>query len=260
MDTNNTATQFKAGLFMLLGLTCIASLVIYFGRFSASVKNFYTITVEYRNASGLYKGADVLLAGAKIGEIAESPSILPDMKGVAVPLKIDEKVQIPDGSDCSIGSSGLLGDSFVTVTMSEAALNQKPIPHGAVVQGVRSSSMADLQKQIGEVLPKVYDAVENINVISERLKKDVFNKEGVENLQSILRNFRTTSETLASSSGQIKGVTDQASLFLKKGNAAMDSANGAAGDLKVFIGNLRQHGIIFYRDTAPASGTIKKQP
>ena len=260
MDTTNTATQFKAGLFMLLGLTCIASLVIYFGRFSASVKNYYMITVEYRNASGLYKGADVLLAGAKIGEIAESPSILPDMKGVAVPLKIDEKVQIPDGSYFSIGSSGLLGDSFVTVTMSEAALNQKPLAHGAVVQGVRASSMADLQQQIGEVLPKVYDAVENINVISERLKKDVFNKEGVDNLQSILRNFRTTSETLASSSGQIKGVTDQASLFLKKGNAAMDSANGAAGDLKVFLANLRQHGIIFYRDTTPASGPVKKQP
>ena len=260
MDTNNTATQFKAGLFMLLGLICIASLVIYFGRFSASVKNYYTITVEYRNASGLYKGADVLLAGAKIGEIAESPSILPDMKGVAVPLKIDDKVQIPDGSYFSIGSSGLLGDSFVTVTMSEAAMNQKPIARGAVVQGVRSSSMADLQRQIGEVLPRVYDAVENINVISERLKKDVFNEAGIKNIQLTLQNCLATSETLAASSGQIKGVTEQASLFLKKGNAAMDSANGAAGDLKVFIANLRQHGIIFYRDTSPAPGPVKKKP
>ena len=259
MDTNNTVTQFKAGLFMLLGLVCIASLVIYFGRFSATVKKYYTITVEYRNASGLYKGADVLLAGAKVGEIAESPSILPDMKGVAVPLKIDEKVQIPDGSYFSIGSSGLLGDCFVTVTMSESAFHQKPIPHGAVVQGVRASSMADLQQQIGEVLPKVYDAVENINVITERLKKNVINEAGVKNLQLTLENFRTTSESLASASGQIKGVTTQASLFLRKGNAAMDSANGAAGDLKAFIANLRQHGVLFYRDTTPV-GPIKKNP
>ena len=58
---------------------------------------------------------------------------------------------------------------------------------------------------------------------------------------------------------QIKGVTDQANLFLKKGNSAMDSVNGAAGDLKAFIVNLRQHGIIFYRDTASSDGPLKKK-
>ena len=252
MDTTNSGTQFKAGLFMLLGLICIASLVLYFGRFSGGVKNYYTITVEYRNASGLYKGADVLLAGAKIGEIAESPSILTDMKGVAVPLKINEKVQIPDGSVFSIGSSGLLGDSFVTVTMSEAALNQKPIPHDAVVQGSRASSMADLQQQISEVIPKVDDAVENINVITSRLKKEVFNEQGVKNLQVTLSNFRTTSDALAASSGQIKNITSEANVFIRKGNETMDSAKGAAVDLKAFIANLRQHGVLFYRDTAPS--------
>ena len=253
MDTTNSGTQFKAGLFMLLGLICIASLVLYFGRFSTGVKNYYTITVEYRNASGLYKGADVLLAGAKIGEIAESPSILSDMKGVAVPLKINEKVQIPDGSVFSIGSSGLLGDSFVTVTMSEAAFDQKPIPHGAVVQGSRASSMADLQQQIAEVMPKIDGAVESINVIATRLKKDVFNEQGVKNLQVTLSNFRTTSDALAASSGQIKSITSEANVFIRKGNETMDSAKGAAVDLKAFITNLRQHGVLFYRDTAPSA-------
>lgn len=239
---------------MLLGLICIASLVIYFGRFSAGVKNFYTITVEYRNASGLYKGAEVLLAGAKIGEIAESPSILPDMKGVAVPLKINEKVQIPDGSVFSIGSSGLLGDSFVTVTMSESALNQKPLPPGAVVQGLRASSMADLQQQIGEVIPKIDGALENINVITARLKNEVFNEQGVKNLQVTLSNFRTTSDALAASSGQIKSITTEANMFIKKGNETMDSAKGAAVDLKAFIANLRIHGVLFYRDSASSAG------
>jgi virulence factor Mce-like protein len=253
MDTTNSRIQLKAGLFMLLGLICIGSLVLYFGRFSGGVKNYYTITVEYRNASGLYKGGDVLLAGAKIGEIADSPSILADMKGVAVPLKINGKVQIPDGSVFSIGSSGLLGDSFVTVTMSEAAFNQKPIPHGAVVQGARASSMADLQKQISEVMPKIDSAVENINVITTRLKQEVFNEQGVKNLQVTLSNFRTTSDALAASSGQIKSITSEANVFIKKGNETMDSAKGAAIDLKAFIANLRQHGVLFYRDSATSA-------
>ncbi len=258
MDTNSKVTQFKAGFFVLLGLISIGALILYFGRFGESVKKFYPLTVEYRNASGLLKGADVLLAGARIGEVSDAPKVLPNMQGVEVKLKIDEAVQIPQGSVFSIGSSGLLGDRFVTVTMREDALDQKPIPAGSSVHGERESSIADLQRQIGEVLPKVYDAVENINEITDKLKKDVFNEQGVRNLQLTLQNFKITSEALAASSGQIKGVTDQATLFLKKGNNAMESASGAAGDLKVFIANLRQHGIIFYRDTT-TGGPVKKQ-
>jgi ABC-type transporter Mla subunit MlaD len=181
------------------------------------------------------------------------------MKGVTVPLRIKDTVHIPQGSIFSIGTSGMLGDSFVTVAMSDNALNQQPIAPGSVVQGERASSLADLQRQIGEVLPRVYDAVENINVITEGLKKDVFNDQGIKNLQATLANFRTASDALAASSGQLKGLTSQTSLFLKKGNATMDAADGAAVDLKAFITNLRQHGIIFYRDTATQSvGPVKK--
>jgi len=259
MDTNNTATQFRAGLFMLLGLICIASLVLYFGRFSATVKNFYTITVEYRNASGLLKGADVLLAGARIGEISDSPYILGDMKGVAVPLKIDDRVKIPQGSVFSIGSSGLLGDRYVTVTMSEDAAGRKPIPPNSVItNGISESSIAELQRQIhDEILPKLDSALGNIDGVSKTLRDEIFNEQGVKNFQVTLANLRTASDALAASSGEIRNITSQATVFLKKGNDTMDTARGVADDLKAFITNLRQHGIIFYRDTAPVGAPRK---
>lgn len=261
MDTTSKATQFKAGFFVLLGIISIGALVLYFGRFGDSIKKFYNITVEYRNASGLLKGADVTLSGARIGAVADSPSVLPNMKGVAVRLKIDESVQIPQGSIFSIGSSGLLGDRFVTVTMSEDALNQKAIaPDSVITNGLSESSIADLQRQLhDEILPKLNDALANIDSVSGSLKNKVFNDEGIKNLQATLVNFRTTSETLAASSTQIKGVTDQANFFLKKGNSAMDSMNAAVDDLKPFIINLRQHGILFYRDTASADAPVKKK-
>lgn len=260
MDTTSKATQFKAGFFVLLGIISIALLVLYFGRFGDNIKKYYFLTVEYRNASGLLKGADVTLSGARIGAVADSPTVLPNMKGVAVKLKIDESVQIPQGSVFSIGSSGLLGDRFVTVTMSDDAMDQKAIPPNTVItNGLSESSIAELQRQLhDEILPKLNNALANIDSVSGSLRYKVFNEEGVKNLQATLANFRTTSESLASSSSQIKGVTDQANLFLRKGNSAMDSVNGAAGDLKAFIVNLRQHGIIFYRDTASTDGPLKK--
>lgn len=262
MDTTNISTQMRAGFFLILGLLCIGSLVLYFGRFGESVKKYYTLTVEYRNASGLLKGADVLLAGAKIGEVAASPTVLPNMRGVAVTLKINQDVQIPQGSVFSIGSSGLLGDHFVTVTMRETDPDPKPIPPGSVIKkGVSESSIAELQRQFhDEIIPKLNSALENIDSVTESLHRDVFNKQGVENLRITLANFRTTSDALASSSGELKGVVTQANVFLKKGNSAMDAVQGATGDLRGFIANLKQHGIIFYRDTAPAAGPLKRKP
>ena len=267
MDKSNLSTQLRAGFFMLLGFLCIGSLVIYFGRFGESVKKYYMLTVEYRNASGLLKGADVMLAGAKIGEVATAPSVLPDMKGVSVPLKISESVRIPEGSIFSIGSSGLLGDHFVTVTLGSETSNLKPIAPGSVItNGMSESSISEIQRQMhDEILPKLNTALDNIGVVTLALKRDVFNEQGVRNLQATLSNFRVTSDALAASSGQIRQVVDQASLFLRKGNLTMDSAKGAAGDLKVFIANLRQHGILFYRDTTipeafPSAGPVKKQP
>ena len=277
MDTTSKVTQFKVGFFVLLGLISIGVLVLYFGRFGDSINKYYTITVEYRNASGLLKGADVLLAGARIGFIGDAPHVLPNMRGVAVRLNIDEQVEIPQGSVFSIGSSGLLGDRFVTVTMGQDALDQKAIaPNAVITNGVSEATIAELQRQLhDEILPKINDALahfndvsmpkldstlSNINGVSSDLKNKIFNEEGVKNIQSTLANFRTTSEQLASSSAQIKGVADQANFFFKKGNTAMNSVNGAAGDMKIFLLNLRQHGILFYRDTASANqiGPVKK--
>jgi virulence factor Mce-like protein len=252
METSNTATQLRAGFFMILGLLCIGSLVIYFGRFGESIKKFYTLTVEYRNASGLLKGGDVTLSGAKIGEVAEAPKVLPNMRGVSVLLKINQEVQIPQGSIFSIGSSGLLGDRFVTVTMPDSGTDPVPIAPGSVItNGQSESSIAELQRQIhDEVLPKLSTALGNIDAVSATLKNDVFNEQSVKNLQATLANFRTTSDAMAAASGQFQGLIGQANTFLKSGNSAMDSVKGATGDLKAFLGNLRQHGIIFYRDTS----------
>lgn len=250
MDSSNLSTQLRAGIFFLIGLFCIGSLVVYFGRFSQWTQNHYTITVEYENASGLLKGADVLLAGARIGEVEKAPVLLPTMRGVAVKLSIDNQVKIPKQSLFAIGSSGLLGDRFVTLSINEGADISDVLPANAVVHGERESNLADLEEQIGEILPKVSDAVANIAAITDGLKSNIFNKKGLNDLQESMANIHKTTDTFVSSSKQFEEVIDQASLFLNKGNKTMTSAEGATEDLKLFLKNLRRHGIIFYRDSS----------
>lgn len=243
MDSNSYSVQLKAGIFLLIGLAAVFSLVVYFGRFSQWTEHSYPIIVHYSNANGLLKGADVLLAGARIGDVEQAPMILSDMKAVQVKLRINGNIKIPKKSLFSIGSSGLLGDRFVTVSIDEDADLNDVLSPNSVVEGMREANIADLQRQVGEIMPKVEKAVNNITQITETFKKDIFNKKGVQDIQNSLAN-------IAAASQQAEKAMADATLFVKKGNETMDSAKGAANDLKAFISNLRQHGVIFYRDTA----------
>src|SRR5947207_12295082 len=113
----DTALEFKVGVFVAIGLAMIAGFVVEFGRLGEGFKTYYNVTVRFKDASGLLKGSDVLFSGARIGRVADLPHLLKDGEGVAVPLRIYDYVKIPKSSRFTVGSSGLLGDRFVNVTM-----------------------------------------------------------------------------------------------------------------------------------------------
>ena len=55
------------------GLAILAALVVQFGRLGEGFKTYYDLTVHFADASGLLKGSDVLLGGAKIGRVSGQP-------------------------------------------------------------------------------------------------------------------------------------------------------------------------------------------
>ena len=60
---------------------------------------YYDLTVRFKDASGLLKGSDVVLSGAKIGRVSGGPRLLLEGGGVAVPLRIYEYVKLPKGGN-----------------------------------------------------------------------------------------------------------------------------------------------------------------
>ena len=62
--------ELKVGVFVFIGLAMIGALVVQFGRLGEGLKTYYTVTIRFADASGLLKGSDVLLAGARIGKVA----------------------------------------------------------------------------------------------------------------------------------------------------------------------------------------------
>ena len=171
---------------MAIGLLAIALMVVYFGRFGDSIRGFYRIRVEYPNASGIYKGASVLLAGAKIGSVENNPVILPEMDGVYVILRIYEEVKIPSAAQFTIGSSGLLGDRFVQIVLGKDAKSSPPLQADAVVKGKGESGIGDVTERAGALLADIQETVGNINKIALKLNSDVFKETTIANLNSTL--------------------------------------------------------------------------
>src|SRR6266487_5264869 len=110
MATNQSekTLELKVGAFVFVGLAVLAALVVQFGRVGEGFKTYYGLTIRFPDASGLLKGSDVLMGGAKIGRVSGGPRLLLVGQGVAVPLRIYDYGKIPAASKFTVGSSGLL--------------------------------------------------------------------------------------------------------------------------------------------------------
>src|SRR5260221_8207855 len=118
MNRHERGLEFKVGIFVFAGLAMLGALVVQFGRLGEGFKTYYAITIQFSDASGLLKGSDVLLAGARIGKVSDGPRLVREGNGVAVPLKIYEYGKRPDGHKSTGRGSGLLGHPFGSVTLA----------------------------------------------------------------------------------------------------------------------------------------------
>lgn len=240
MSAQEKATQLRVGIFMAIGLAAVALMVVYFGRFGDGLKQYYTLRVEYPNASGIFKGASVLLAGAKVGMVESAPVILPDMNGVYLTLKIYSDVEIPSKSTFAIGSSGLLGDRFIQIDLEKDAKGSPPIAPGSVIQGKpESGGLAEIQASAPEILAEVKKAVENINAVAQKLNSDVFKESTLTNLNETMANLKATSASFAEASKKIDGVVTKAEGTIEAGGETMVSAKAAADELKKTLVDIR---------------------
>ncbi len=276
--------EFKVGLFVFVGLAVVAALVVQFGRVGEGFKGNYDLTVNFPDASGLLKGSDVLMAGAKVGRVSGGPRLNPSGEGVLVPLRIYDFVKIPVGSKILVGSSGLLGDRYVTIWRPPHDQVKDFLHPGAIVGGTRETGMDDLTREGGELVKDLRGTVANVNTTITRLNEQTLSQTNLDNLKASLEHLKETTTSLSESSQNINGVIEKAGATMDSSKKAADdlqlvladarktvqsageifrearTGNGLLGtllgneqvarDLQALISNLRAHGVLFYRDSA----------
>src|SRR5437867_1025423 len=269
MNRHERGLEFKVGIFVFVGLAMLGALLVQFGRLGEGFKTYYALTVRFSNASGLLKGSDVLLAGARIGKVSGGPRLVREGGGVAVPLKIYDYVKVPEGTKFTVGSSGLLGDRFVVVTPPPGQ-PKAYLPANAFVDGTRETGIGDLTREGGALVSDLRGTVQKLN-------QETLSSENMQNLKSSMEHLNQATSALAESSKKLDGVIEQADSTMASAKKAADSLQNAIGDtrkvirtatqgkglvatllnnqelandLHALISNLRAHGVLFYRDTA----------
>jgi phospholipid/cholesterol/gamma-HCH transport system substrate-binding protein len=274
MNRHERGLEFKVGVFVFVGLAMLGALVVQFGRLGEGFKAYYTLTVRFNDASGLLKGTDVLLAGARIGKVAGAPRLVREGSGIAVPLKIYDYIKIPEGTKFTVGSSGLLGDRFVSVTMPPGQ-PKAYLPPNAYVSGARETGIDDITREGGALLTDVRGTVQKLN-------QETLSTQNMQNLKASMEHLNQATSALAESSKKLDGVIEQAGSTMTSAKEAADNLQNAiadtrkvlrsatqgkglvatllnnqelANDLHALISNLRAHGVLFYRDSAATTQT-----
>ena len=239
MNRHERGLEFKVGIFVFVGLAMIGALLVQFGRLGEGMKTYYALTVRFDNASGLLKGSDVLLAGARIGKVAAGPRLVREGGGVAVPLKIYDYVKVPEGTKFAVGSSGLLGDRFVVVTPPTGPAKAY-LPPNAYIDGTRETGIDDLTKQGGALVTDLRGTVQKIDTTVERLNQDTLSKQNMENLKASMEHLNQATSALAESSKKLDGVMDQADSTMASAKKAADTLQNAIGDTRKVLHSATQ--------------------
>jgi phospholipid/cholesterol/gamma-HCH transport system substrate-binding protein len=119
MAHSRASVALGTGLFVLLGFLALGFLTTQLPgsglQFAPASKGFL-VTAKFDNIGGLKDGAPVTMAGVAVGKVSGIRFDPMDFRAV-VALEIDRKYdRLPDDSDASIQTTGLLGANFVALS------------------------------------------------------------------------------------------------------------------------------------------------
>lgn len=151
------------------------------------------------------------------------------------------------------------------------------------IAGSRAGGLDELTKKGGEVMDKLNLEIEDLRAVTASIKTGLLSETNLKNLQDTFANLKTSSATFVDTSKNLSSVVQNAQGAVDSAKQTMDSANVAAtnlnkvldsarglvrkaaeGDgliptllnnreladnLKSLVANMRQRGVLFYKDT-----------
>jgi phospholipid/cholesterol/gamma-HCH transport system substrate-binding protein len=136
--------ELAVGLFVVVGVLCLAYLSIKLGKLEVLGSQGYTVEALFESASGLKPGAPVEMAGVEVGRV-KAIGLKHDR--AAVLLTIQNGLTLDRDSMASIKTRGIIGDKFVAVSPGGSS---DPLRPGDTIRDTESG--LDLEQVIGQFI------------------------------------------------------------------------------------------------------------
>ena len=102
------------GIFVVIGLFCIAYMTVKLGNVGFLGENKYSLTARFNSVTGLRVGNPINMLGLEIGRVAGFEMDQENQLAV-VTLEINKGIQIFDDAIASIKTEGLIGDKYISI-------------------------------------------------------------------------------------------------------------------------------------------------
>jgi phospholipid/cholesterol/gamma-HCH transport system substrate-binding protein len=105
--------ELTVGIFLLVGIICLAYLSIKLGKMEVFGSKGYDIQAVFSNSGGLKTGASIVIAGVDVGRVK---SISLDNYQAQVVINLPWNVKVQEDSIALIKTKGLIGEKYIEIT------------------------------------------------------------------------------------------------------------------------------------------------
>src|SRR6266446_4527000 len=265
----DSRNELRTGVLVVLTLAVLVAALLYLGAPGVFRKlNHYYVYFE--NAAGIKPGADVMVAGRKVGQVRRIYSPVPE--NTRPEPKYESLVEVRIAANAGLYNkvrarwvtTPLLGD--MTIDFSHGEESSGLAPDGAHFLGEKAQGLNDVAPQVLEkldpILKKGVETLEQVKTTSTNLNK--LTAEGAD-LPTAMAEFRKFGTRLNEMSGPGSPLTKTLQNTERiTGNKELEKAviniREASEKLKRMVSDLSPRVNTIGKNLEEASDTIKRQP
>jgi phospholipid/cholesterol/gamma-HCH transport system substrate-binding protein len=137
-----TKLELVVGVFVLVGILCLAYLSVKLGKLELIGGDVYEVVAKFNTASGLKPGSAVEIAGVEVGRVR---AITLKDDRAAVVLAVNNTVKLYTDTIASIKTRGIIGEKFLAISPGGGG---DPLKPGDIIRDTESG--LDLEELVSQ--------------------------------------------------------------------------------------------------------------
>jgi phospholipid/cholesterol/gamma-HCH transport system substrate-binding protein len=242
---NERSMRWGIGLFVLLALVLLGTLIILFGSLPTLFKRSNIYTIRFVDAPGVGPGTPVRRSGVRIGEVHDV--LLDDERGIVrVQVAIDPRYSLRRNEQATL-NIGLLGSDasidFVPVAAAEGeAVDRGPLEPGSELVGVRPVNVNTLLNRASEVAPTAQETLAEIRRSLQRLERmSPLAEETMREYRDLAKDVRASIPDLRRTNQQYQDLAKDVRRVIPDLEATNKEYQGLAKDVRKAIPGVQQN-------------------